>query len=93
MQQTPVDPDLRQYRIKLLVRIFMKIFGLSGFFNPDLRQYRMKSALSTSRNADFCPLERFGSFQAQHNHAQNHQRAYGIMITTDATACNIRLIV
>jgi len=34
----------------------MKIFGLSGFFNPDLREYRIKSALFTSRNPDFPPL-------------------------------------
>jgi len=32
---------------------FVKIFGLSGFFNPDLRQYRIKSVLFTSRNPDF----------------------------------------
>jgi len=33
---------------------FIKIFGLSGFFNLDLRQYRIKSSLFTSRNLDFC---------------------------------------
>jgi len=48
-----LNPDLRQNRIKLVVRMisyvfFMKIFGLSGFFNPDLHQYRIKSALFSS---------------------------------------------
>jgi len=35
---------------------FIKIFGLSGFFDLDLRQYRIKSALFTSRNPDFPAL-------------------------------------
>jgi len=62
-------------------------------FKPDLRQYRMKCALFTTRDPDFCLQERVGSFQMQHKHADDHQRAYRIIVTTVATACNIRLIV
>jgi len=37
--------------------------------------------------------ERIGSFQTQHKRAHDHQRAYGIMITTTVSERNIRLIV
>ena len=36
--------------------------------------------------------ERFGSFQAQHKCAHDHQRTFRIMIISAATECNIRLI-
>jgi len=37
--------------------------------------------------------ERIGSFQTQHKRAHDHQRAYGIMITTTVSERIIRLIV
>ena len=57
----------------------------SGFFST--------YTLLCSRSAFIGLSERFGSFQAQHKPAHDHQRTSGITITSAATARNIRLIV
>jgi len=60
IQQTSVNPDssnpdLRQNRMQLVVRMISNVFLYKNrpfirIFHPDLRQYRIKSARFTSRN-------------------------------------------
>jgi len=108
VQQISINPDLRQNRIKLVVRIISNVslyknIGLSGFFKPPIpnffiHQFRIKSAFFPSRNPDFSALTRCCVLKCT-DWSQRKIRQLSDAIqecaqhSTDRTARNIRLIV